>query len=133
MEGRSGNETVDRLLGDLEVSIMRQMWTREVATVRDILEVLRSGGRQVAYTTVMTVMGRLNTKGLLARDLVGKTHVYRAAMDEEHLLRAAAARRVEALVEEFGDIAIARFLAEVNGLSPERRRQLEALARDEGL
>lgn len=97
MEGRCGNETVDRLLGDLEVSITRQMWTREVAAVRDVLEALRDGGRQVAYTTVMTVMGRLNTRGLLDRDLVGKTHVHRAAMDEEHLLRAAAARRVAAL------------------------------------
>lgn len=107
---------------------MRQMWGREAATVREVLEALRAAGRQVAYTTVMTVMGRLNAKGLLVRDLVGKTHVYRAAMDEDQLLRAAASRRVQSLVEEFGDIAIAQFLAEVNGLSPERRRQLLDLA-----
>ena len=128
MDGRAGNEAKSHLLGDLEASVMRQMWGREAATVREVLEALRAAGRQVAYTTVMTVMGRLNAKGLLVRDLVGKTHVYRAAMDEDQLLRAAASRRVQTLVEEFGDIAIAQFLAEVNGLSPERRRQLLDLA-----
>jgi predicted transcriptional regulator len=128
MEGHAGGEAIGHLLGELEASIMRQMWAREAATVRDVLEALRAAGREVAYTTVMTVMGRLNTKGLLVRDLVGKTHVYRAAMDEQELLRAAASRRVQALVEEFGDIAIAQFLTEVNGLSPERRAQLERLA-----
>lgn len=128
MDRRAGNEAIGRLLGDLEVLVMRQMWARDAGTVRDVLEGVRAAGRQVAYTTVMTVMARLHAKGLLTRDLLGKTHVYRAAMDEKQLLRAAASRRVQALVEEFGDVAIAQFLTEVNGLSPERRRQLEALA-----
>lgn len=119
---------VDRLLGELEALVMRQMWASEAATVREVLEALRAMGRRIAYTTVMTVMSRLTTKGLLQRDLVGKTHLYRAAMTERQLLRMAAARRVQSLVAEFGDVAIAQFLAEVDGLSPDRRRQLEELA-----
>jgi predicted transcriptional regulator len=128
MDRRAANDAIDHLLGELEAAVMRQMWAREAATVRQVLEALRAAGRQIAYTTVMTVMSRLTTKGLLERDLVGKTHVYRAAMGEDQVLRAAAARRVQALVDEFGDVAIAQFLAEVEGLGPERRRQLEELA-----
>jgi len=119
------------LLGDLEAGIMRLMWARGSATVREILAQLGTAGRPLAYTTVMTVMGRLVGKGLLARELRGKTHVYRVALTEDQFLRTVATRRVQALVEEFGDLAIARFLAEVQGLSPERRHQLERLA-DEG-
>lgn len=128
MKRLAGNDATDHLLGDLEAPVMRQMWTRDVATVRDVLEALHAAGRQVAYTTVMTVMSRLASKGLLIRDLVGKTYIYRAAMDEQHFLQMAAAQRVQTLVAEFGDMAIAQFLTEVNGLSPERRRQLERLA-----
>ena len=128
MDERSRRGAVEHLLGELEALVMREMWARDAATVRQVLEALRATGRQIAYTTVMTVMSRLTTKGLLERDLVGKSHMYRAVMDEGQLLRAAASQRVQALVEEFGDVAIAQFLAEVDGLSAERRLQLERLA-----
>lgn len=125
------DEMVNHLLGDLESPIMHLMWERPSATVREILVALEASGRRLAYTTVMTVMGRLAEKGFLQRERVGKSHVYRAAMSREMFLRHAADQRVHELVEEFGDLAIARFLIEVSGLSPERRRQLERLA-DEG-
>lgn len=108
---------------------MRLMWTVDSATVRDIFELLLARGRSLAYTTVMTVMGRLARKQLLVRELSGKTHVYRAALTEEQFVRTAAAKRVQALVDEFGDLAIAQFLATVSDLSPDRREELERIAR----
>lgn len=128
---RRDDEVIDHLLGDLEAPIMRLMWDRPTATVRDILEELRAGGRSVAYTTVMTVMARLATKGLLTRERAGKQHVYRATTTREAFLRQVATQRVQELVDEFGDFAMARFVAEISHLSPERRRQLERLAADE--
>lgn len=122
-------DTIDHLLGELEAVIMRLMWTVDTATVRDIFGRLRASGRPLAYTTVMTVMARLAEKQLLARELVGKTHNYRAALTEDQFVRATAAKRVQALVDEFGDVAIAQFLATVNELPPERYRQLERIAR----
>lgn len=110
---------------------MRHMWTRHAATVRDLLDLLHEEGRTPAYTTVMTVMARLATKGLLSRELSGKTHVYRAIGSEHDFLRSVAASRVQSLVDEFGDLAIAQFVAEVDVLSPERHRQLARLARGE--
>ena len=123
------DEPIDHLLGTLEAAIMRLMWTVDTATVRDIFDLLRADGRTVAYTTVMTVMARLAEKQILGRELTGKTHVYRAVLTEDQFVRAAAAKRVQALVDEFGDVAIAQFLATVNDLSPERYQQLERIAR----
>lgn len=131
MSERREDKTVDHLLGDLEAAIMRLMWATETATVREIFDQLRANGRVLAYTTVMTVMSRLAVKELLARELSGKTHVYRAALSEEQFLRAVAAKRVQSLINEFGDLAIAQFLTTVNELSPERQRQLERIARGE--
>lgn len=126
-----GDDAVDHLLGALEAAIMRLMWARRTATVRDILDLLVSADRPLAYTTVMTVMSRLVSKGLLARELTGKTHVYRAVLTREEFLRRVAAQQVRALVDEFGDLAIAQFLAQVSDISPQRRRQLERLAKGE--
>ena len=131
MSERREDKTVDHLLGDLEAAIMRRMWATETATVREIFDQLRANGRVLAYTTVMTVMSRLAVKELLTRELSGKTHVYRAALSEEQFLRAVAAKRVQSLINEFGDLAIAQFLTTVNELSPERQRQLERIARGE--
>lgn len=131
MSERREDKTVDHLLGDLEAAIMRLMWATETATVREIFDQLRANGRVLAYTTVMTVMSRLAVKELLTRELSGKTHVYRAALSEEQFLRAVAAKRVQSLINEFGDLAIAQFLTTVNELSPERQRQLERIARGE--
>jgi predicted transcriptional regulator len=119
---------VNHLLGELEAAVMRQMWSRERASVREILNQLNDDGRALAYTTVLTVMNRLSSKGLLERELIGKTHIYRATTNRDAFLRQAAAQRVQDLIEAFGDLAIAQFLREVAELSPQRRRQLRRLA-----
>jgi len=74
-----------RGLGQLEATVMAHVWRSEDAvTVRDVLGVLRDD-RPLAYTTVMTVMDHLHTKGLLHRQRVGRAYAYRAARSrEEH-------------------------------------------------
>lgn len=109
---------------------MEAMWKRDAdATVRDILETLNRGKRQRAYTTVMTIMARLYRKGLLARERVGKTDVYKLVMDRESYLAARADAEVDAVVSEFGELALVRFSAELQKLDPERLRKLRKLAR----
>lgn len=72
-----------RTLGDLESAVMDRLWSyRRPATVRDVLEDLRTG-REIAYTTVMTVMDKLHTKGLLRRKPVGKAYVYETVLTKE--------------------------------------------------
>ncbi|WP_250905551.1 BlaI/MecI/CopY family transcriptional regulator [Nonomuraea sp. NEAU-A123] len=72
-----------RRLGELESTIMDRMWaTNAPASVRDVLEHLQRE-RTIAYTTVMTVMDKLHTKGLLKREPVGRAYVYETVSSKE--------------------------------------------------
>ncbi len=72
-----------RGLGDLEAVIMDRLWSyRRPASVRFVLEDLRKD-REIAYTTVMTVMDNLRTKGLLRREPVGRAYVYEPVASKE--------------------------------------------------
>jgi predicted transcriptional regulator len=72
-----------RGLGELESTIMDHMWAiKEPASVRDVLVHLQKD-RPLAYTTVMTVMDKLHTKGLLKRKPVGRAYVYEAVSSKE--------------------------------------------------
>jgi predicted transcriptional regulator len=128
----SDDRVVDALLGELEARIMRVMWPIGVATVREVLDALSASGRPLAYTTVMTVMCRLARKGILSRERRGKMHVYKPAVTRDEFIRLSAARRMQDLIEDFGDVVIVQFLSEVTALSPERRAQLERLLSNEG-
>ena len=110
---------------------MRYVWDRGEATVRDVLEALNAEAtRERAYTTVMTVMSRLDAqKGLLSRKRRGKTDVYRPVLPREEYLDARAAAEVGALLDEFGDVALAHFARHMERLDPKRVRQLRDLAR----
>lgn len=72
-----------RGLGQLEATVMGQVWaTGDPVTVRDVLGALERD-RQIAYTTVMTVMDNLHSKGFLTRERVGRAYAYRAARPRE--------------------------------------------------
>ncbi len=64
-----------QVLGDLEAEIMESMWDLGSASVREVHECL-GARRDIAYTTVMTVMSRLVEKGLLARRQEGRAYIY---------------------------------------------------------
>jgi len=111
---------------------MKHVWARGEATVRDVLEVLNSGPKKRAYTTVMTTMRRLDSqKGLLARERRGKTDVYRPAITREAYAEARVAAEVDDLLDTFGDVALVHFARQVGRLDPARARALRKLARDE--
>lgn len=65
-------------LGDLERSVMETLWDVGDGwlTVRDVHDVL-AGGRDIAYTTVMTVLDRMSRKGLVEREREGRAWRYR--------------------------------------------------------
>lgn len=126
---RSGPE---KLFGELEGEIMAALWQHGPLTVRQVLERLRGARPQpVAYTTVLTVMQRLAEKGQLDRTLAGNTHRYAARQTREEFMSESSGRIVRALVDDFGDVAIAQFLAELERLDPERLERLRELGRRE--
>lgn len=73
-----------RRVGDLESEVLDVLWSaRAWLSGREVLEQLGDGPR--AYTTVMTVLGRLVDKSLVERVEEGKGHLYRAAGDPDEL------------------------------------------------
>jgi predicted transcriptional regulator len=77
----------------------------------------------------MTILRRLDGKGLLYRRREGKTDFYRAAYTREEYAELRARAEVDALVDRFGDVALGHFARQIAELDPERRRALERLAR----
>src|SRR3954465_15653057 len=116
-------------LHSLEAEVMEEMWERGEATVRDVQQALNArGGKVRAYTTLLTVMIRLDGKGLLVRRRAGRLDVYAPAISRDDYLRARAESEVAALVEDFGDLALAHFARHIGRLDGERLEKLRRLA-----
>ena len=112
--------------GELEALVMQCLWDRdEPMSVRQVLDQLLAG-RQVAYTTVMTVMDRLHRKGVLDREEDGKAYLYTPRSSRaDHTARAMA----DALPDRGGErtAALVHF---ADYVSPEEAQALwEALER----
>ena len=106
------------------------MWSREEATVRDVLDALNDrNAKRRAYTTVMTVMGRLSSKGVLTRRRDGRIDVYKPAMSREEYRSARASAEFGAFVDTYGDLALVQFARHIEELDPQRREELARLAR----
>lgn len=117
-------------LHELEALVMDHLWDAGEATVRQTLDALNaSDKRQRAYTTVMTIMNRLDAKGLLSRRREGRTDVYAPALSADEYRARRAAADVEELVSRYGDEALVSFAREMSQLDPDRRRRLQRLAR----
>jgi len=107
---------------------MEEVWRKDQCTVREVLTALNDGERTRAYTTVMTIMARLDTKGLLTRERRGKTDIYTPVMSRDQYLAERAESEVRALVDEFGDLALAQFAEQVEKLDAKRVDALRKLA-----
>lgn len=71
-----------------EFNIMKVLWLRERATVAEVrAELNKKPGVDLAYTTVMTLLGRLAAKGAVAVDKDREPYVYAPAFRRESVLR----------------------------------------------
>ena len=95
-------------------------------TANDVLADLGGG---LAYTTVMTTLARLESKGVLARSMPGRAYAYSLVGDPGQVEEALAAHRMRRVLDSRGDRAsvLARFVAE---LSAEDEQTLRSLLAD---
>jgi BlaI family transcriptional regulator, penicillinase repressor len=70
-----------------ELAIMKVIWRLEKATVRDVYEAFREK-RDIAYTTVMTMMKILEDKGYLKKIRVDRAYEYRPAKPRHQVIGA---------------------------------------------
>ena len=117
-------------LHELETEVMEEVWRLGSGTVRDVMAALnKRSEKERAYTTIMTVLARLERKGVLERRKDGKGFLYTPRASREEYLEARAQAEVEALVEEFGDAALVNFARAMSKLEADRRKRLHRLAR----
>jgi BlaI family transcriptional regulator, penicillinase repressor len=92
MAGRPG-------LSESEMEVLKALWDHGPGTVRQINGVLADRGRRWAYTTVSTLLQRLQAKGYVASDSSGLAHLFRAEVSREQLLE----RRLKDTADELCD------------------------------
>ncbi len=119
------------LLGPLEYAVMAALWADAPAGVPTVLERLneaRSPSDQLAYTTVMTVLGRLYDKGLVERQRRGRGYDYSPRFDEDGLVEHLSRQEVGDLLDRYGDVALAQFAAALDGADEELVERLRKVA-----
>ena len=125
---RSGKQGIELLLHELEAAIMDVVWSRQLHAfaVSDVLAVLEKS-REIAYTTVMTTVARLHSKGLLARERDGKRYLYSPKLSRSEFLEATAREVLDGAIG--GPQAIAMLSEKVSEASAGELDALEALIR----
>jgi predicted transcriptional regulator len=135
MGRRPAREITDRALGSLgplEADIMGAVWGGKVPdpfVVRDVAALLP----HLAYTTVMTTVARLATKGLLGvkpgRGRYG--HRYGVRENPRDYVERLGRESAQDAVNRYGTAALAAFAAQLDRLTPTQRTKLEKLANEE--
>jgi predicted transcriptional regulator len=83
-----------------EIDVLRALWRLKTGTVREVMDELAARNRRLAYTTVLTLLGRLERKACVVRvKKEGLADVYRPRITRQRVT----ADRLGALVEQLGD------------------------------
>lgn len=109
-------------LGETEMEVLHHVWALGEATVADVRERILED-REVAYTTIMTVMKKLADKGYLTYRKDGRTFVYAAAQpagDVQHGLL----KKLMDKVFKGSPTALVQTLVRGQELSEEERREI---------
>lgn len=85
-------------LSDLQFDVMRTLWRHPDASVAQVAEALRPG-RDLAHTTVATLLTRLEKRGLVASARDGRQLLYRAQVSEPHIKSSMVTRLVSGVFQ----------------------------------
>jgi len=103
-------------LTDLQMSLMRVLWTRGEASVSDVHESAYAD-RGLALTTVATILTRLEKAGIVSRRQAGRHYLYRALVSEEEVRRSMVSGLAERLFH--GDVtALVSHLLDEGDIAP---------------
>ena len=112
-------------LGDLQLKIMKLLWERREATVAEVHQFV-TRERELAYTTVATMLRKMEARNLVAHREEGRSFVYRAAVASDAITRGMADHLIERLFE--GSLAdMVSHLLTTREVSREELSKLEKL------
>jgi len=112
-------------LGDLQLRIMKILWASGEATVAAVHEEL-ADERDLAYTTIATMLRKMEERRLVKHRLEGRSFIYRASVGEEAVSRGMADHLLDRLFE--GSLAdMVHHLLSTREVSREELGKLEKL------
>lgn len=119
-------------LSELQHAVIRVLWDRREATVSEVHTELRAA-RNLAPTTVATLLTRMEKKGWVAHRSEGRQFVYSAVISEQEVRRSVVSDLAERVFE--GDVAaVVNQLLDARDVSPDElarvRRLIEAKERE---
>ena len=107
---------------DAEWKVLNALWRKHPASTRDLLALVRNEGW--AYTTLKTMLGRMQEKGFVRAQMRGHTTWYESALEQNAAQRNAVLRLVERVFEGSSGPLLAH-LAEQKRMSSAERKKLQ--------
>ena len=118
-------------LTDLQLAVMKALWLIGEGTVADVLSVLASEGRELAPTTVATLLQRLKKQGWVKHKKSGRQFLYRANVERADAAQSMLKRLLDAFFG--GNVsALTAQLLKSEDLSPSELKQLHQLMKGKG-
>ena len=112
-------------LGETEMEVLHDIWAAGEATVAQVHERL-SASRKLAYTTIMTVMRNLATKGYLTARREGVRDHYKAARSPE-AVRGSLLRDIIGSAFDDSPLSLVQTLVRSEKISDEERAEIRRL------
>ena len=114
----------EQSLTPLELEIMNALWETGPANVQTVQEHMR--GRELAYTTVQTMLNILHRKGKVSRKLKDRAYIYRPVLSRQKAVRQAVGEVLERFFGGSADSLVLN-LVETRHLTRERLAQIQKL------
>lgn len=120
---------LEKVLGPLEAEIMELVWDKGRVAVREVVEMInaQSGRKNLAYTTVMTIMGRLAQKNILRKFNEGGAYFYEASTSRTEFSQQMVGKVIDSLLDDFSEPAIAHFVGKIQDIDPGKLALLEKM------
>ena len=109
-----------------ELAIMKVIWDLDKATVRDVYETLREQ-RQIAYTTVLTMMKILEQKGYVKKTREDRAFVYRPARPRQQVIGSMVREFVERVFDGASRPMLLHLVKETKLSAKDRKALLQAI------
>lgn len=114
-----------RRLGDLQLRIMKILWDQGSASAGDVRKTL-APEKDLAYTTVATMLRKMEDKGLVTHATQDRTYIYTPLVKEDSVSKSLAGELLDKLFE--GNLAgMVSHLLTAKDVSQEELEELEAL------
>lgn len=123
-----GKRGTEQVLGELQTAVIEILWKEPNLTVSEVEQRLQSD-REIAHTTVQTILDRMHRKGLLEREKQGKAFLYRPASSKSEFEQNVAQEVLHSLLSQYTEPALSAFV-ELIGDDSEKLDHLEALIKE---